>query len=175
MFAKLLATATTAVLWRVVIGLLLALVAVAGVQQLRVMDAQLAAAEVQRELSELQGAVAAERAKAEREAREAEQRQRDALDAIERMYKTEMSHAQDVQAAVVADLHNDNLRLREHWRGCETSRLSATAANSARTDDAADLRAAGAGDLVRLGAECDATIRALQRVVIEDRNHAQQD
>lgn len=166
MIGRLIASATTAVLWRVVCVLVLLLVLGIGGQQLRVLSARADAAESRRELAESRQALLAATATAERKARAAEQRQRDALAGIQATYKTEMSHAQDVQAAVAAGLRADNLRLRGHWQGClATADLSAAAAGAAGTDGSAELRAASAGRVIAAGAECDAQVRGLQSVI----------
>ncbi len=77
------------------------------------------------------------------------------------------AHAEETGARVTADLRADNLRLREHWRSCESTRLPGIEPAAAEPDAAADDRAESAGRIVRAAAECDAQVRGLQAVVLE--------
>lgn len=77
------------------------------------------------------------------------------------------AHAEETGARVAADLRADNLRLREHWRSCESTRLPGIDPAAAELDAAADDRAESAGRIVRAAAECDAQVRGLQAVVHE--------
>lgn len=70
---------------------------------------------------------------------------------------------------VVADLVRGTTRLRNELAGCETARAAATAEGRRQLDDAARLRADIAGAVVRAGAECDAQITGLQRVLTLER------
>jgi hypothetical protein len=70
--------------------------------------------------------------------------------------------------AVAADLRAGRLRLRDHWT-CPRVPAAGAAAAPSGGDAAADLRATGAGDLVRLGADADRLLRACQRVIEADR------
>lgn len=107
--------------------------------------------------------VALQRATFEARARQREREQHAALAGVRQILEKELHDAQETHAAVVAGLHADNLSLRRHWQGCvATAELSAAAATAAGVDDGAELRAHGAADLVRAGAQCDARIRALQ-------------
>jgi len=79
----------------------------------------------------------------------------------------EMTDAESKHAAVVSDLRAGVVSLRRHWQGCQaTADLSRAADAAARADELAELRAAGAADLVRVGAECDAHVRGLQSVIM---------
>lgn len=102
---------------------------------------------------------------AEQGAREAEQRHAQELADVARLHQEDRRNAERTQERVVADVRADNLRLREHWRGCETARLSEAATGAGGADAGADLRATGAGDLVRIGADADAQVRGLQRAL----------
>lgn len=76
----------------------------------------------------------------------------------------EMTNAESEHQTVVRDLRAGALSLRRHWQGCQTTNdLSRAADAAARADDAARLRNEAAADIVRVGAECDATIRAWQQ------------
>lgn len=78
----------------------------------------------------------------------------------------EMTNAESEHQTVVRDLRAGALSLRRHWQGCQaTNDLSRAADAASRADDAARLRAEGAGDLVSIGAECDARITALQGAI----------
>lgn len=117
----------------------------------------------QREIAALRADIDAQRMQAEVEARAAEERQRAALRGVELEYMRELEHAATVANEALAELRVGNLRLRNHWQGCvATSELSSAAAVAASADAGAELRAAGAADLVRIGADADARVRALQ-------------
>lgn len=127
-----------------------------SVQQVQVVNARLEAAGARTELSELKAAAVAD-------ARRLEQRWRDRLDEIAEQYEQERADAEQTHRDVVADLESGAARLRAHWQGCvATSDLSAAAQAAASADVATKLREQGAADLVRLGAQCDAEIRAWQ-------------
>lgn len=102
-------------------------------------------------------------------ARQQEHAKAEALAAVAAQYEREKLDAEAKADAVAAAMRADTLRLREHWRGCETNRVSEAAARAAEPDAAAELRAEGASDLVRVAAEADAQVRGLQEVIREDR------
>ena len=88
------------------------------------------------------------------------------LAAIAEQYERDKADAQAAADAVVAELRDGTVRLRQHWQGCEaTARVSADATAAALADAAAELRRKGAGDLVSIGDACDAHVRGLQRVI----------
>ena len=95
--------------------------------------------------------------------RKAEQARTEAVAEAASQYSKGVSDAQAKSAAVVADLRAGNVRLRQHWQGaiatCDLSRDSAAALAAERE---AELREQGAADLVRLAAEADAQVKALQ-------------
>lgn len=110
--------------------------------------------------------IATQRATFEAHARQREREQHQALAGIRLIFAREMEDAQNEHDAVVAGLRADAVRLRRHWQGCAaTAELSAAVAAAAGADGGAELRARGAADLVRAGAQCDARIRALQSAV----------
>lgn len=101
---------------------------------------------------------------------------------LEATYNTESAAAADAyqkdktdaiakKDAVIAGLRADNLQLRRWWRAetpaCAGDAASPAAASRAAED--AELRAAGAGNLVRIGAEADGWIRWLQTELIATR------
>lgn len=107
-----------------------------------------------------------QRAEFEVRARQREREQHEALAGIRLIFAREMQDAQNEHDAVVAGLRADAVRLHRHWQGCAaTAQLSAAVATAAGADGGAELRARGAADLVRAGAQCDARIRALQSAI----------
>lgn len=134
------------------------------VQQVRVLDARSEAADARRELAQERAARAELWAEFESESRKQEAEHRRQMDAIAAETQRKLDDAQAAADRTVADLERGNLRLRAHWEGCQaTSSLSAAAAIAAGAGDAAELRAASAARIVRLGAECDAQVLGLQR------------
>ena len=146
------------------------LIAFIGVQQYRVHSAQAETAKVKTELAQVREAIAMERADFEAAARKAERESAERIAAIAAAHEKELSDAQAKSEAIAADLRSGQLRLRQQWQGCvATSSLSATIASAASADADADLRRSGAGDLVRAVDQCEAQVRGLQRVVLDDR------
>lgn len=117
-------------------------------------------------LIETRATAAAQRAEFEARSRERERAQHRALAEIQQQHQEALHDTQIRHEAVLADLRTGALRLRAHWQGCvATAELSRAAADAARLDEAARLRAAGAADLVRAAAQCDAQVRGLQAAV----------
>lgn len=128
-----------------------------AVQQVRVLDARMETAQAREQLAIARTAALAQARKKEREWQAR-------ADEIAAKYEEDRADAEETHRAVVADLERGNLRLRAHWQGCQaTAELSAAAAAAAGADGAARLRNEAAADIVRVGAECDATIRAWQQ------------
>ena len=69
--------------------------------------------------------------------------------------------------AAAADVRSGALQLRDEWGG--PFNVPGLAAGPGQPDDAADLRAAGAGSLVQVGATCDAQVAGLQSVLVAER------
>lgn len=107
---------------------------------------------------------------AERKARAREQAQAQEMAAIAAELEAQRKQGYEARDKVISDLRAGNLRLRKHWQGCP--RLPDTSAAPGSGDADAGLRETGAGDLVRLGAEADAIIRACQAVILSDRKEA---
>ena len=104
---------------------------------------------------------------AQRNAAAIERRQAAEMAALADALNEEFQDANKTHAAVVAGLRADTVRLRREWQGCQAdASLPGTASTTGSVDDAAELRAAGAADIVRLAAECDARIRAWQRYAV---------
>lgn len=85
-------------------------------------------------------------------------------------HEEDRKDAEQVPAAVVADIADGTLRLRKQWAACETARLSEASASAAERDALTELRRKDQGDLVRIGRDADDQIRACQAVVMEDRS-----
>lgn len=106
---------------------------------------------------------------AQQDARATEHASAERANEIAESYERGKQDAQVTSDRIAADLRAGNLKLRNEWAGCETQRLSDATASASRIDAGADDRAASAGNIVRVGAECDAQIRGLQALVKADR------
>jgi hypothetical protein len=94
----------------------------------------------------------------------------DRLAAIDATHKKESADAKAAGDAVRADLERGVIRLRDEWATDRaTSAAVQAAAGVGQPDARAALRAAGAGRLVQLGAQCDADIRGLQQALTSER------
>lgn len=126
-------------------------------------SADIEAAEARAKAEKIIGDFAKAEAELQAKYRKAEQARTEAVAEAASQYNKGVSDAQAKSAAVVADLRAGNVRLRQHWQGaiatCDLSRDSAAALAAERE---AELREQGAADLVRLAAEADAQVRALQ-------------
>lgn len=83
-------------------------------------------------------------------------------------HQKELDNAEAKRSRVLADVLAGNLRLQDHWRGCLSGAPHTSATGSAADADA-QRRAAGAADLVRIGAEFDAYARACQSQLAAER------
>lgn len=109
-------------------------------------------------------------AKAESDARSKEQAAALAMVQIQQTYYQQgVTDANAKSDAVIAGLRVGALKLRHEWSCPAAASVPAPGASVASVDADADARAAGAADLVRLAAEYDARIRALQAVIRADR------
>ncbi len=97
--------------------------------------------------------------------RATEHAQAEALATIGAKHEEDRTAAEAVPAAVVADLRNGNLRLRDDLATCNTARLSEAVAGTIERDQAAQLRAEVAGALVQIGRDADDHVHACQAVV----------
>lgn len=85
-------------------------------------------------------------------------------------YQQGVTDANAKADAVIAGLRAGTLRLRRQWAGCEAAAsVSASSARVVSADAAAARRAESAAAIVRVGADADAQIRALQAIVKLDR------
>lgn len=101
--------------------------------------------------------------------REKEQRLTDGIADAGKTHLEKQDEAKAKGNKVVADLVRGHTRLRNELAGCETTRAAATAEGRRQLDEAARVRAEIAGSVVRAGAECDAQVSGLQRVLILER------
>lgn len=124
---------------------------------------------VQAEAAKTEAQIATLTLKASEAARAEEKAKADAVNAVATAYERGKTDAKANGERVAADLRAGNLRLRDQWRGCEARGVSGTATGAGEPAGSAELRATGAGDLVRAAAEADAWIRALQSVTQADR------
>ena len=120
--------------------------------------------EARAEVAKLKAEIVLVEVSARRKAMELELQYTQSMQALATQLKQEMDDADEVHTRVVADLEHGTLQLREHWRGCEArlDNLSAAAGATADLDAATRLRIEGAADIVRIGTECDAKLRAWQ-------------
>ena len=89
------------------------------------------------------------------------------LDSSNKAREEGIAHAVEEQQRIVAGVRDGSLRLREQWRGCQAA-LAVSGDSSAvgTSDDAADLRATGAGDLIRALDDADVQVAELQRYAV---------
>ncbi|SOT99574.1 hypothetical protein [Xanthomonas arboricola] len=105
----------------------------------------------------------------EQAARAAEHNQAKAMAAIGDAHEQDREAAKAVPDAVVADLRNGALKLRDGWASCETQRLTEAAAGTRERDAGTQRREEFAGRIVRIGRDADDQLRACQAVVLADR------
>lgn len=105
----------------------------------------------------------------EQQARAVEHQQADDMAAIGAKHEEDRTAAQAVPAAVVADLRDGRLQLRDDLATCSTSLLSQAVAGAVERDQAAQLRAEVAGAVVQVGRDADDHVRACQAVTEVDR------
>lgn len=102
-------------------------------------------------------------AEAQAKAREIERRRVESIAEIEAKHASELGRIESEVETLVSDLRAGTVRLRQHWQAavatCDVSRDSAAALAAERE---AELRAESAARIVRIGAEADAKVRALQ-------------
>lgn len=109
-------------------------------------------------------------AEAQAKARQAEQANARAVAKAAEEYERGKADAKATGDRVAAGLLAGTERLRDEWAAERaTNRLSDAATAARHADELAQLRAASAGRIVQIGAEADAQVRGLQRVVRADR------
>ena len=121
------------------------------------------AAKAELALSHLERDSAYRLAEEQAKARAEEQAKAAAVAKVAEQYEREKADAQAKSEAVVAGLRAGTVRLRQHWQAAvATCELSAGSAAARHADEITQLRAESAARIVRLGAEADAQVRALQ-------------
>jgi len=141
----------------------------AGTEHYRLNSAQTALAQAHAEQAEQRAADARALADALTKARDVEQAKAEAAAKIATEYERGKSDAQSVADRVAAGLRAGSLRLRSELAGCQARAVPEAATGSAGAARAADDGAAIAGAAVGAGAECDAKVRALQALLISER------
>lgn len=80
----------------------------------------------------------------------------------ENAYQAGRDSAIQAQAVLVSDLRSGIVRLRNEWRGCGVREGGPATGTTQGPDEEADLRAEGAGNLVRAAADADNQVIWLQ-------------
>ena len=107
--------------------------------------------------------------KARQDARKAEARHAEQVQQITDTLINERIKGYEKRDRLIADLNAGTVRLRKHWQGCPAAGVSETGAGSGSADAEAQLRAADAAEIIRLGREADEWITACQAVIASDR------
>ena len=149
--------------------LLLAALALAGVQTWRLHRAQLAVGAAKLKMAQNAAQAATALAAAQSDAREQERKHVEDARAAAAQYQQDVALVAHKAQVVIDDLRAGNLRLRDQWQGCQADRVPATGSSAAGVDAAAELRKASAGHLVQAAAACDAQVKALQDVLRRER------
>ena len=121
-------------------------------------------------LSKLREDDANELAKAQADARAKEQLAADTLADIQKQNEQDKADAQSQYEKDLAALRAGTLRLRKPWQCPADSSVPKTSPGSAQPDADAITKEQLAAEIVRLGAQYDAWIKALQDIVKSDRN-----
>lgn len=171
---------TTPVMYTL-LGLLLLAGSAATVQTVRlsnarteVADERAAHAETKSDHADVLRDLAEQTADVARKVREREAEFLRLSAANDETHRQEKARALASKDRVIADLRSGALQLQDWWR-CEVpahgdSADAAASADSGGAPGGADLRAAGAGSLVQVGAEADGRVRWLQSELIATRN-----
>lgn len=93
----------------------------------------------------------------------------DTLNDVAKAYERGKSDAEAIGAEVTDNLRAGNLRLQQHWAGCEAKRVSGATTDSGEPDAGTGDREESAGRIVRAAAQCDAQVRGLQELLIKER------
>ena len=102
-------------------------------------------------------------------ARDQEREAAKRANAIASQYEQDKLNAEAAAKRTADDLRAGNLRLRQQWEGCKAGGVPQANGAAGQPDAAADDRIEGAGNLVRIGAEADAQIKALQQFIRSER------
>lgn len=149
-----------------VITLCVALAVGLGVSRMQLSAARSDASSARTELAEIRADIAGQRETFERLARATEARRAIEMAAVAAANELRMADVRKTADHVAADLRAGNQRLQDHWAGCRaTAALPGTAAAAAELARSAELRAASAGRVIAVGAECDASVSRLQSAI----------
>jgi hypothetical protein len=103
------------------------------------------------------------------EARNKEREAAKRANAIAAQYEQDKLNAESAAKRTADDLRAGNLRLRQQWEGCKAGGVPQANRAASEPDAAAEQRIEGASNLVRIGQEADAQIRALQDFIRSER------
>ena len=106
-------------------------------------------------------------AAAQKKAREAEQAKAREVTRIAAEYEAQIDEIRTNAGRLAADLRTGNVRLRDHWAGCETNRVSGDATAARLADEARQLQAESLERIAAITGEADAKERALQEYARE--------
>lgn len=109
-------------------------------------------------------------AKAEADARAKEQLAADTLAGIQKQNEQDKADAQARYEKDVSDLRAGTLRLRKQWQCPSDPGMPQATAGTGKPDGDTATREQLAAEIVRLGAEYDAWVKALQDIVKADRS-----
>lgn len=114
---------------------------------------------------------ALEHAKAMEEQAKRYQTRAEAMSATATQYQEALTNANRKNDRTVADLRAGTLRFRKLWEDCSAAvPAPGEAAPGGRSpDEGAELRAASAGRIIGAGAECDAQVIGLQKILMDER------
>ncbi|MFC4728810.1 hypothetical protein [Coralloluteibacterium thermophilus] len=154
---------------RALVAVIAALIVVLGVQSCRLHGAQMALADQEIEAATDREAALAAMTNMILDVRRREREAQERHNTVVAELQEQLTNAQLVGESVTADLRAARLRLREHWACPAGDGVPGTPGAAASGDAGAALRERDSGHLVRIGAECDARIRAAQAVIRTDR------
>ncbi len=119
-------------------------------------------------ISEYKREVAAHLLEANNKARQQERASQVAVDELAQRHEERRREEQEVYDSTIAGLRDGNLRLRNHWQGCEaTSRVSSSTITASILDANTAAREASSGAIIRAGRSCDNWIIGLQEYARE--------
>lgn len=111
-------------------------------------------------------------ADAQRRAREAEQSKARVIAEIDRGHQEDLANVQKSADRVIADLRAGNVKLRQHWQGCQaTSRVSGAATAAGQPDGQDGLRHESMRRILGWVGQLQAQRDALIDVAEADREH----
>ena len=88
-----------------------------------------------------------------------------AANAVAEQYEQDKAHAEQTATSIAADLRAARIRLRPVWRCPAAVAVPASSASAGQSHAVTDVQAAAAAAVVRVGAEADAQVKALQAFI----------